>query len=100
MGSSIFGHLSIFLPLGQTSRSFFMRTDANARTRLDTAIFIGFNSPGGGQAAITAFEPTPVPIAPAPWLSASGLLGFVALARRASGTAQLDSCGADDPHRV
>ena len=79
----LFGFLSSPVAPGQQSRFFFIKTNATAYNDLGTGTLIGFNAQGGfGQTQFSTFEPAPVPIAPAFWLFASGLLGLAAVAGR------------------
>ena len=82
----LFGFLSSPIAPGQQSRFFFIKTNATAYNDLGTGTLIGFNAQGGfGQTQFSTFEPAPVPIAPAFWLFASGLLGLAAVAGRVRG---------------
>ncbi|MDA8362581.1 MAG: hypothetical protein M0Z84_01930 [Gammaproteobacteria bacterium] len=79
----LFGFLSNPIAPGQTSLFFFVHTQATAYNDLGTGTLIGFNAQGGfGQTQFMTFEPAPVPISPAVWLFASGLLGLLGVAWR------------------
>ncbi len=81
----LFGFLTNPIGPGQESQFFFVKTNATAYNDLGTGTLLGFNSGGGfGQTEFSTFQPVaPVPLAPAFWLFASGLLGLMAVGWRA-----------------
>lgn len=68
---------------GESSRYLFIGTNATAYDEGGLVFLIGEAGDGrNGNVTLSAFQPAPVPLPPAVWLLASGLLGVVATARR------------------